>query len=572
MGMLQKEVSTTERQYAFWMMCAIVFIVLASGIGLRDPHPADEPRFALVAHQMVSDGQWLFPHRGEELYSDKPPMLMWLQAITFSVLGSWKIAFLLPSLLAGFGIIACVYDSVRRFWTPQAARFTVYLLLFCFQFTYQLKRAQIDGVLLFFMTLANYGLLRHTISGPKWRWWCIGWFAAGLGTISKGVGALSLLMLIPAAIASIRNFQPSVRIGIHNPRFWLGPIAFIAAVSIWLLPVCIAVYRLHNPEYTAYLHDILFHQTVQRYAHPWGHEHGPLYFVGVICTMWLPASVFLPWALPAWGRLIRAKDSRYFIPAVWCIIVLVFFTLSPGKRDMYIMPALPMMCCIIGPLLCALFAQRSVRVTLCVLQLVLLASLLILSIGMLWFPQSILIQLQEYIPLDTVNRIGFAFLLTCLFGALCFCILRNSQYPIPGIVMLTCVWVVIGVLVYPAINDEISARGLMRTVGSVIGPNAQLGLVSWKEQELLMADRPAQTFGFSQPGDVQLQRAIAWQMQDPAKRWLLVQQPAVLECIDRKKSIPMGVANHRYWWLVPSRAVHGPCQTPASRTPDTLLE
>jgi 4-amino-4-deoxy-L-arabinose transferase-like glycosyltransferase len=38
---------------------AILLIFI--GIGLRDPWPADEPRFALVAKEMVESGQWFFP-------------------------------------------------------------------------------------------------------------------------------------------------------------------------------------------------------------------------------------------------------------------------------------------------------------------------------------------------------------------------------------------------------------------------------------------------------------------------------------------------------------------------------
>ena len=61
----------------FWL---IALLVLGAGLGLRDPWPADEPRFALVARQMIESGNWLFPHRGPELYSGKPPLFVWLQA------------------------------------------------------------------------------------------------------------------------------------------------------------------------------------------------------------------------------------------------------------------------------------------------------------------------------------------------------------------------------------------------------------------------------------------------------------------------------------------------------------
>src|SRR6478736_4335326 len=81
-----------------WLFWLVALLVLAAGLGLRDPWPADEPRFALAAKQMVESGDWLFPHRGTELYSDKPPMLMWTQAAFFEIFHNWRIAFLLPSL------------------------------------------------------------------------------------------------------------------------------------------------------------------------------------------------------------------------------------------------------------------------------------------------------------------------------------------------------------------------------------------------------------------------------------------------------------------------------------------
>ncbi|MGM3213366.1 ArnT family glycosyltransferase, partial [Klebsiella pneumoniae] len=70
-----------------WWLAVMALLVLGAGLGLRDPWPSDEPRFALVAKQMIDSGHWLFPHRGTELYSDKPPMLMWWQATLYSLIG-----------------------------------------------------------------------------------------------------------------------------------------------------------------------------------------------------------------------------------------------------------------------------------------------------------------------------------------------------------------------------------------------------------------------------------------------------------------------------------------------------
>ena len=83
-----------------WLLILLVITALLAGLGLREPMPADEPRFVLAAKTMVETGQWLFPYRGIELYAEKPPTFMWLQAASYVLVRSWDVAFLLPSLLA----------------------------------------------------------------------------------------------------------------------------------------------------------------------------------------------------------------------------------------------------------------------------------------------------------------------------------------------------------------------------------------------------------------------------------------------------------------------------------------
>ena len=64
-----------ERKQLFWFLM-LAFYVLAAGYGLREPWPSDEPRFVLVAKQMVDSGNYLFPHRGIQLYPDKPSLTL----------------------------------------------------------------------------------------------------------------------------------------------------------------------------------------------------------------------------------------------------------------------------------------------------------------------------------------------------------------------------------------------------------------------------------------------------------------------------------------------------------------
>ncbi|KTF37864.1 ArnT family glycosyltransferase [Xanthomonas translucens] len=556
----------TRASREFCLLALLALLVLGAGLGLRDPHPADEPRFALVAKQMVDSGNWLFPHRGTELYSDKPPMLMWLQASFYTVFGNWRVAFLLPSLLAGLGTLACVYDLGRRLWTRRVGMYAAYALLFAFHFTYQAKKAQIDPLVVFYITLANYGLLRHLLRGPDWRMWALGWFAAGLGTITKGVGALALLILLPAAAASLAQWR-GARIGARDPRFWLGPLAFLGAVSIWLVPMVSTALSAQQPEYRAYLDDILFRQTAGRYARSWDHPHGPLYFFGVMPSMWLPLLLALPWAIPAWVRRLRRRDPRYLLPLAWWALIVLFFSIPTGKRDVYILPALPMLCLAMAPLIPGLLRKTGVKRLLLAFTVVVTVALGAVGAAIL-AGHGFRVQMMEQrgVDLPTVQALAWILLALGLWGVASLALFARRRPELAMVSTLSMLWVLVGLLVYPLINTSSSARGVMEAAGRRIGPAAELGLVAWKEQNLLMADRAATTFGFVVPWDEQLRRGVAWQAQAPQRRWLLVQEAAMLGCIDRRASTLAGVSNRRNWWLVPAAAVHGQCTvTPLDR-------
>ena len=53
-----------RQQRLWWLLLAFAVLLIGAGIGLRDPWPADEPRFALIAREMVATGQWLFLRSG----------------------------------------------------------------------------------------------------------------------------------------------------------------------------------------------------------------------------------------------------------------------------------------------------------------------------------------------------------------------------------------------------------------------------------------------------------------------------------------------------------------------------
>jgi hypothetical protein len=100
---------------------------------------------------------------------------------------------------------------------------------------------------------------------------------------------------------------------------------------------------------------------------------------------------------------------------------------------------------------------------------------------------------------------------------------------------------------------------MMEAVGARIGQDAELGMVGWREQQLLMADRPSKDFGFERPVAEQWPDAAAWLSEAPQSRWLLVRADVLSHCVDKAWVEDGGRANRRDWLLVPGKALRSGC-------------
>ena len=553
-------VSRGDRRLFWWLML-VALVVLGAGIGLRDPWPSDEPRFTLVARHMVESGDWLFPHRGTELYSDKPPMLMWLEAVAYLATGQWRIAFLLPSLLAGLLTLALTYDLGRRLWNPQVGLLAAAALLASFQFVYQVKRAQIDPLVMLWITLANWGLLLHLLKGPNWRAFWLGCLAAGLGVITKGVGVLALLMLLPFVFARWRRWEGVVQTEGAALRWAGGGLALLLPILLWLLPVLWVAHSRDSAQYSAYVNDILFQQTARRYQGSVGGHVQPFwYYLPVLVLHFFPLSLAYPGALRFWWQGLRARDARLLLLLGWSLLVLVFFSLAGGKREVYLMPVLPMLALALAPTLARSLAQRWVRGA---AWLAALAAGLVLLAGGIWALQghwtSMAQQLLERGQTDGGRSLWW---MGITMGAV-FLLAAGLWRPRRGVHALLAglagFWILWGLWASLLFNDSNSAAGVMRRAGAVAGPQGQIALVAWKEQNLLMADRAVTTFGFQRRWEAQFADAVAWQAQAPGQRWIFALQAAVQPCVDMARVQDLGHANRRRWIMFRADAVVAGC-------------
>ena len=524
-------------------LLVLALLLMATGLGLRDPWPADEPRFALVAQDMLRSGDWLIPRVGGDLYADKPPFFFWLLAVAMAVTGSVRLGFLLPSLLGGIGATLLVYDLLRRARGREVALAGAFVLLLTFQFTWQMRQAQIDGVLCFVTTLSLYGLLRHLLLGPAPGWFIAGWAAAGLGVITKGVGFLPLLVLVPFAVL-LRRGWPAPVPGVGGLSL-AGVAAMLVAIGVWFVPMMVTTSA--GGDLLAYRNEILFKQTVTRYSDAWHHK-GPLWFyvVNVIPLFWLPLVALVPWLWPRWRAALRSRDTWTAVLLAWVLIVVAFFSLSTGKRGLYVLPAVPAFAMAAAPWLPELLRARGPRRLAFGLATTLVA---VCALAALYF--AIDAKAAARIVRDFGIQPVLPLAIMTVIGAVPVALLRVRDGWLAYAGVLAAVFVTVGVVVYPRIDAVRSGREFMERVEQASAGFTELGLVSAKEQYLLELRRPSVNFGHARwrEREDEAADAAAWLAERPG-RALLVERRTREACFSQAQAVELGRANRQKWFLV----------------------
>src|SRR3546814_3535145 len=101
----------------------------------------------------------------------------------------------------------------------------------------------------------------------------------------------------------------------------------------------------------------------------------------------------------------------------------------------------------------------------------------------------------------------------------------------------------------------------MREARDLAGPGTEVGLVAWREQNLLQARGPTVEFGFTRTPVQQWNAAVAWAAAAPGARVLFVREvPELADCLQRTRVQSVGVANRRTWSLVWPGAVPVDCR------------
>jgi 4-amino-4-deoxy-L-arabinose transferase-like glycosyltransferase len=312
-------------------------LLFLPGLGRRDVWNPDEARYAEVAREMRESGSWALPRLNGAVYTQKPPLFFWLVAASSLLTGEVdETAVRIPSALAGIGAVLLVYRLGRRLQGRRAGVLAALVFATSFKVMWQARFGQIDMLLACLVALQLWWFVRgYTEKRPGFYWWM--YLAGGLAILAKGPAGV-LPPLLGIVVFLLWNGQ---RDELRRLRIGRGLLLVAAVVLAWLVPAGLAGGQ-------AYLDQIVLRQNVTRYADPWHHHRPWYYYLTVIPPEFLPWSLLLPTGLvAARGLGGRARDG-FRLAVCWAIVTVVFFSVSPAKRDVYVLTMYAAMALLVG--------------------------------------------------------------------------------------------------------------------------------------------------------------------------------------------------------------------------------
>ena len=111
-----------DRRLHVCLIAAMSLLVLFAKLHLGDLGGYDDAVYAHEGKRMLATGEWWTVNLNGQPDFDKPPMFIWLEALSMKVFGVSDFAARFPSALLGFGSILLVYFIARElttsYWLP----------------------------------------------------------------------------------------------------------------------------------------------------------------------------------------------------------------------------------------------------------------------------------------------------------------------------------------------------------------------------------------------------------------------------------------------------------------------
>jgi 4-amino-4-deoxy-L-arabinose transferase-like glycosyltransferase len=325
------------------LLLFLFFLVWFCNLGYRSLVRPDEGRYAEIAREMATSGDWVTPRLNAIKYFEKPPLQYWATAAAYRAFGEHEWTARLWTALTGFfGVLMTGFVGTRLFGR-RAGLFSASVLASSILYAAIGHINTLDMGVTFCLTLGLLGfLLAQQGEQPSretrlWMW--LAWAAMGLAFLSKGLIGLVLPGAAMAAYALLQRDLSFLK--------RLDPLPGIVIMLVIALPWIVAV-SIVNPEFP---HFFFIHEHFERFLTPGHRRTAPWwYFIPILVAGMLPWASMLGQALiGAWKRdSMRASFNVRRFLLIYAGVIFLFFSTSQSKLPSYILPVFPAIALLVG--------------------------------------------------------------------------------------------------------------------------------------------------------------------------------------------------------------------------------
>ncbi|MGD8237672.1 MAG: glycosyltransferase family 39 protein [Armatimonadota bacterium] len=321
--------------------CALIYLPRLGSMPLWDP---DEPRYAEVAREMLESGDFVTSRFDYVRYLKKPPLLFWVTAGSFALLGTSEFAARLPCAVAGIATVVVCYLLARSMFGGLAGLLAGGALATSLLHFGMAVFVRFDGPLTLCISLALllFWLGQREADPRRARRFFLAMYPVlALAMLTKGpVGPGLVGLIIFVYLLVTRNLRLIARL-----QMPLGVLIFLAVAAPWFL-----LAERTNPGFSKFF---FLWENVTRYAtSAQGRQEPVWFFVLVLLGGMLPWTPLLPVAVAGAIRDRRVPGpgggNAGVLCLVWASVVFVFFSAGSSKLIVYVLPAWPALAVLVG--------------------------------------------------------------------------------------------------------------------------------------------------------------------------------------------------------------------------------
>ncbi|MDJ0973916.1 MAG: glycosyltransferase family 39 protein [Planctomycetota bacterium] len=321
-------------------LCAVPYLV---GLGTPALWDHNEPLYAQPPKEVLEGAPFLAPTCNGVTYYPHPPLSTWITYVAYTVLGPSELGHRLPMALATLVTIFATFSIGRRLGGERIGVIAALVLAGSPKFWLLARQLSGDVYLVALGTSAVALALPHLMGETRLRRYMAANVLIGVAFLAKG----PVVLVLYGGAVLFAWFGARPRLPFRHLRPVTSVLVTLAVGAPWFVGMALT----HDEFIAAFFGRY----TVDRFFGDLGFRGVTFYLVALLGDA-QPWIVLLPFAL--WRRRGRRGTLGERLPGALALWTLVFFSLSAGKRNVYMLPLYPMLAVMVAPVLEAAWRGR----------------------------------------------------------------------------------------------------------------------------------------------------------------------------------------------------------------------